>query len=406
MKINTTRLLDRIDALAQIGRTERNGSCRIALTDADRAGRDLVVGWMKEIDLDIQVDEVGNIFGSLAGEKNERPIMMGSHIDTVKDGGHLDGCYGVIAALEVIAAYVEHGKVPLHSLCVAIFTNEEGVRFQPDMMGSLVHAGGLSVQEAHRSRSPEGGSLKEELERTGYFGTLKCGSIRPHVFLELHIEQGPLLESRNVAIGAVRDLQGISWTSVTFKGQSNHAGTTPMELRRDAGYAAAQLTIAAREITKRIGKGQVATVGEMHASPNLINVVPGKFQMSVDLRNSDEDKLKAAEALLHDAITDICAVEGVTVETERLVRFQPVEFDHQIADLITEVSEQLGLSCMSMTSGAGHDAQMMARICPSAMIFVPSRDGVSHNPREYTSAEHLSDGAKVLFETIRKLDEA
>ncbi len=405
MELNQDRMHDRIAALAEIGKTSDGGSRRIALTDDDKLGRDLVVSWMRDVGLDVEIDKIGNIFGTLKGEISGSPIMMGSHIDTVGNGGHLDGCYGVLAGLEVINSFIDHDITPKHDLCVAVFTNEEGVRFQPDMMGSLVYSGGMSVEEAHDTVSTDGETLLEELIRTDYFGNMDCGSVVPHAFIELHIEQGPILESENIFIGVVENVQGISWTGVTFKGQANHAGTTPMELRKDAGIAAARLILAVNEITETIGSGQVGTVGVITPKPNLVNVVPGEVYMTVDLRNSDEEKLKSAEFLLSEVIEYICDEEGVRVDMEKLVRFEPVKFDNRICNLIADVAEEKVTFFKRMNSGAGHDAQMMARICPTAMIFVPSKDGISHNPKEFTSAKYLNSGAEVLLATILKLDD-
>tara|TARA_R110002096_G_scaffold426421_1_gene636208 strand:+ start:99735 stop:100967 length:1233 start_codon:yes stop_codon:yes gene_type:complete len=404
LKINTSRIHKRIAALAEIGKTSDGGSRRIALTNDDIAGRDLVISWMKETGLDVQVDQIGNIFATLKGKTSGNPIMMGSHIDTVGNGGHLDGCYGVIGGLEVIATYVDSDEIPNHDLCVAIFTNEEGVRFQPDMLGSLVYAGGMSVNDAHNIVSTDGKKLLDELANTNSLGSMECGSIIPYAFIELHIEQGPVLENNNSYIGAVGGVQGISWTGITFKGQSNHAGTTPMNLRKDAAYAASRLTVSVREITESIGDGQVGTVGVITPKPNLINVVPGEVHMTVDLRNIDNQKLKEAEFLLEEVIEYICLEEGVTAETNQLVRFEPVVFDKRISDLIANVAYEQGLICTRLNSGAGHDAQMMARICPTAMIFVPSKDGISHNPKEYTSKVHLDAGAEVLLSAVAQLD--
>ncbi len=404
MQLNTKRIHERLAALAEIGKTSDGGSRRIALTEDDIAGRNLLVFWMKETGLDVEIDKIGNIFGFLRGEESGSPVMMGSHIDTVSNGGHLDGCYGVISALEILATYKEAGEVPKHDLCVAIFTNEEGVRFQPDMLGSLVYAGGMSIEEAHDIKDGDGISLIEALISTNYLGTMDCGSVVPHAFVELHIEQGPVLENENIHIGVVEGVQGISWTGVTIEGQSNHAGTTPMHLRKDAGLAAAKLTVAVREITDTIGEGQVGTVGVITPKPNLVNVVPGKVSMTVDLRNVDNEKLKTAEMLLKEVINYIQEEEKVKITTEQLVRFDPVQFDAKVTKIIAEVTHEKVTFFKRMNSGAGHDAQMMARICPAAMIFVPSRDGISHNPKEYTSSSQLNSGAEILFEVIQRLD--
>ncbi|MBT6037036.1 MAG: hydantoinase/carbamoylase family amidase, partial [Kordiimonadaceae bacterium] len=273
LNINFKRLNGRLQELSEVGRTSEGGSRRLALTDADKAGRDLVQRWMIDLGLEVSIDKIGNIFAVLKGSANKKPIMMGSHIDTVGNGGHLDGCLGVLGGLEVIETYIENGKIPEHDLAVAIFTNEEGARFQPDMMGSLIHAHGLSLEDAYQTISNDGKKLKEELERIGYLGDMECGTIIPHAFIELHIEQGPILEKENIKIGAVENVQGISWTSVTIKGQANHAGTTPMSMRCDAGYAAALLTVRVRQIAEEIGGVHVGTVGVINPKPNLINVV-------------------------------------------------------------------------------------------------------------------------------------
>jgi len=404
LNINFKRLNDRIEKLSEVGRTKEGGSRRLALNDADKAGRDLVRGWMVDLGLEVSIDKIGNIFAVLKGSTNKKPIMMGSHIDTVGNGGHLDGCLGVLAGLEVIETYIDNNKTPEHDLSVAIFTNEEGARFQPDMMGSLIHAGGLILEDAYQTMSNDGKNLKQELERIGYLGDLACGTIIPHAFIELHIEQGPILEKEKISIGAVENVQGISWTSVTIKGQANHAGTTPMSMRCDAGYAAALLTVRVRQIAEEIDGVQVATVGVISPKPNLINVVAGEVKMTVDLRNVDEEKLKHSEKLLEEAINHIAGLEGVEIRTETLARFEPVKFDERVVKVISETSDELGLIHKRMNSGAGHDAQMMARICPAAMIFVPSRGGISHNPKEYTDENYLKSGAEVLFKSVQKID--
>lgn len=404
MKINFDRLNDRLQKLSEVGRTSKGGARRLALTDEDKAGRDLVRGWMEELNLEVSIDKIGNVFGTLIGKTRHTPIMMGSHIDTVGNGGHLDGCLGVLAGLEVIETYIDNKIVPKNDICVAIFTNEEGARFQPDMMGSLIHAGGMALSTAYEATSADGKKLKDELKRIGYLGDLDCGVIKPKAFMELHIEQGPILEKEHIKIGAVENVQGISWTSLTIKGQANHAGTTPMNMRIDAGYAASMLAVRVREITKKIGGVHVGTVGVLTPKPNLINVVPSEVKMTVDLRNVDEEKLKKSEHLLEEAIEEICDEEGVTIETEVLARFEPVKFNQDLVEILMNTAKEMSLSVKRMNSGAGHDAQMMARICPAAMIFVPSKDGISHNPKEHTDVSDLKAGAEVLFNVIKKLE--
>lgn len=270
-------------------------------------------------------------------------------------------------------------------------------------MGSLVHAGGLEVQQALDTTDAGGARLGDELARIGYAGTMPCGSIRPHAFVETHIEQGPVLETDDVIIGAVQSLQGISWTEIRVRGQANHAGTTPMRLRHDAGYCVGVITEHVRTLTREVGGAQVGTVGCIELEPKVINVIPSAGRMTVDLRNTDEKRLRESEQRLERFLVELAASEGVEIRSERLARFEPVRFDLKIVQTIETHAARLGLSCQRMCSGAGHDAQMMARVCPSAMIFVPSIGGISHSPVERTRPEHLVAGADVLLATLLDL---
>jgi len=401
--INVDRLIARIDSLAEMERMH-DGSCsRLALTDADRRGRDQVIQWMHEAGLTIRIDQIGNITGLRPGRSGVRPVMTGSHIDTVGNGGRYDGIYGVIAGLEVLQSLRDADQVTERPLAVTVFTNEEGVRFQPDMMGSLVYSGGLTVEDALNAQATDGARVGDELKRIGYAGTERCGAPVPHAFIELHIEQGPILDMECGALGAVENLQGIFWQEVTIRGVSNHAGTTPMQLRHDAGYGAARIGVFVRELAKRMGGSQVGTVGSVRLTPNLINVIPNQAVVSVDLRNTDDALLTAAEREFAQYVETLAKEEGVTIESRGLVRTQPVVFDSKVLQAIDAVAAELKLPIRRMTSGAGHDAQMMARICPTAMIFVPSVGGISHNPREYTERRHLQMGADALLHTMLRL---
>jgi len=404
--LNAPLLLEQIHALGEIGTDPRDGGrTRIALTDADKAGRDRLVEWMTTLELDVRVDRIGNIFGTLRSPSDtgdQAPLMIGSHIDTVANAGALDGCYGVLAGLAVARAFREAGRLPERSITIAAFTNEEGVRYQPDMMGSLVHAGGLDVDEALATVGTDGTRLGDELARIGYAGDLAPGAIVPHAYLELHIEQGPILEAENTLIGAVENLQGISWQKLTIQGNANHAGTTPTRLRHDAGYVAGAIINELRQIAVASNGTTLATVGCVAFEPNLINVIPRKAVLTVDLRDPDEARLQAAEQRLDTFLRDIAAAEGVRIDREQLVRFQPVRFDAGLVEAIEGSARRLGLSHRRMTSGAGHDAQMIARLCPTAMIFVPSRGGVSHNPREHTDDGELIQGAEVLLDVVTR----
>lgn len=402
--INGPRLLQQLQTLAEVGRTPTNACCRLALTDEDRQGRDLVVSWMKALGMTVSIDPIGNIFGARAGSRPElAPIMTGSHIDTVRTGGAYDGNYGVLAGLEVVATLNDAQHTTERTLVVGIFTNEEGARFAPDMLGSLVYVGGMALDDALNVKATDGAVLGEELNRIGYNGQTALGIHKPHAFIELHIEQGPLLDIEGIKIGAVENLQGISWQELTIVGQSNHAGTTPMRLRHDAGYACSAVSTFVRELTRTMGGNQVATVGHVVLTPNLINVIASQATLTVDLRNTDESLLKQAEHSLNDFLNSLAESEGVTITSRRLARFEPVTFDDGLTDRIAHHAQQLGLSHRRMTSGAGHDAQMLARICPTSMIFVPSVGGISHNPAEHTEAADLIAGTNVLLATLTEL---
>jgi len=405
LSINSGRLLSRLRELGQTGIDHENKRSRLAASDEDKTGRDLLVSWMKESGLEVEIDRIGNIFGIWysADNRNEAPIMLGSHIDTVINAGIYDGCYGVLAGLEVIKALQEKGCSATRPIAVAAFTNEEGVRFQPDMMGSLVYAGGLSTDEALASVGTDGTILGEELKRIGYGGTKEPGFLKPQAYIELHVEQGPILDKMGIPLGAVENLQGISWQRIIIEGVANHAGTTPTDMRHDAGLAAARVITFLRDRAINSNGQALATVGTMEFKPNAVNVIPSSATFTVDLRNPNEESLQGEEKALVDYLKELEETEGVTITSERLVRFNPVDFDQSIVNLIEKVAEEHGLKSRRMTSGAGQDAQMMARICPAAMIFVPSVDGISHNPKEYTKDTDLAAGANVLLDVVSKL---
>jgi N-carbamoyl-L-amino-acid hydrolase len=406
--IDRDRLLHRLDELAQIGRIEGTRGCsRLALTDADRAGRNLVRTWMEDLGLTVRIDGIGNVIAvTPANDDGLAPVMTGSHIDTVATGGRYDGNLGVIAGLEVIETVLAAG-IELHRpLAVGFFTDEEGSRFPPDMLGSLVYAGGMPLEDALRLRGVDGAMVGDELDRIGYHGPAPLPGPPPHAFVELHIEQGPVLEREGVQIGVVEGVQGISWTELRITGQSNHAGTTPMALRHDAGLAAARIACFVRDLTSELGGAQVGTVGSLSLNPNLVNVVAAEATMTVDLRNVDDVMLSEAERRLELCVSSIEESEGVKVAVRRLAFTEPVDFDPRVVATVERAAGRLGLSTRRMPSGAGHDAQMLARIAPAGMIFVPSARGISHNPAEHTEPDDLEAGANVLLATMLDLAEA
>jgi N-carbamoyl-L-amino-acid hydrolase len=403
LRISMARLRSRIDALGEIGAIDGGGSCRLALTDDDKRGRDLVVTWMQDLGLRVEIDEIGNVVATYPADRTDAPVLTGSHVDTVATGGRYDGTLGVLAGIEVIETVIAAGIELERPLAVAFFTDEEGSRFAPDMLGSLVYAGGMPLEDALQIRGIDGAALGDELLRIGYAGPEPCPARPPQAYVELHIEQGPVLEAEGLTIGAVTGVQGISWRELTITGQSNHAGTTPMDLRHDAGYVAMEIASFVRRLADDLGPPQVGTVGRIDLAPNLVNVVAARATMTVDLRNTDDAVLQDAECRLQRHCDEMAAREGVSVTSRSLARFAPVDFDERVISLVEEVAREQERTTMRMPSGAGHDAQMLARVCPAGMVFVPSVNGISHNPAEHTDDADLEAGANVLLHVLLRL---
>jgi len=408
LHVDVDRLCGRLDELGTIGAIDgpngERGCARLALTDADRDGRDLVVTWMADLGLVVEVDQIGNVFATRPGTNPElAPVMTGSHIDTVRTGGRFDGNLGVLAGLEVIETLIANDVATERPITVAFFTDEEGARFAPDMLGSLVYVGGLALESALDIRAVDDDArLGDELTRIGYSGTLPApGATFPHCFVELHIEQGPILEREGITIGVVEGVQGISWTEVMLVGQSAHAGTTPMHLRHDPVLVGAEIAAGVRAIAAELGG--VATVGRFEVTPNLVNVVAQQVILTVDLRNTDEAALCDAEERFRAMLSRVAEAEGVEVGVRPLARFEPVAFDPAMVDRVERAAVALGHSTRRLPSGAGHDAQMLARVCPTAMIFTPSVGGLSHNIAEFTERADLAAGADVLLKVMLDL---
>jgi beta-ureidopropionase / N-carbamoyl-L-amino-acid hydrolase len=395
-KVDTLRLLRNLNDLGKIGRREGlKGVTRLALSEQDGKARDLLVSWMEDEDLAVAVDPIGNIFGLRDGTvPGLKPVLMGSHIDTVIDAGIYDGAYGVLSALEVIRRLNEEGVETRHPLGVAVFTNEEGVRFQPDMMGSLVKSGGLPLEKAYERRDDDGVTIKEALKDIGYLGK---GKIDPEAYFELHVEQGPILHRRGFEIGVVEGVQGIAWWRVALHGEANHAGTTPLDMRRDPMAAVVLLYSGMLEYVASKGNA-VCTVGRLRLEPGAINVVPSLADLTVDYRSYDDDTFNEGKAEVERRLDEAAKRHSLTYEKEMTANFQPVHFRPEMVALVEASAKRRGYSTHRLPSGAGHDAQFMHVICPTAMIFVPSINGVSHSPSEKSLPEDLEHGGNVLLD--------
>ena len=412
LTIDADRLWSDLMELAAIGAYDDEatglvGVNRQSLTDEDRAGRELLLSWMEELDLEITVDEMGTIFGRKEGQDPELdPVLIGSHIDTVATAGAFDGCLGVLGGLAVLRSFDEAGLRPRRPIVVAAWTEEEGVRFGTDMLGSAVAAGRLSLDHAYGLTDAEGHRLGDELERIGFKGERPVRLDPPHAYLECHIEQGPVLAQEARQIGVVTGVPSISWQKVTLHGRAAHAGTTPTELRIDAGLAAAQIIVEVRRMVDSGAYGRLrATVGHIEASPGLPSVVPDRAEITVDLRNPDDEDMARAEADLAEFLDRLPTSQpGLRVETAQMARTKAVPFSEAVQDTIETAAKDRGYDSMRIVSGAGHDAQEMAAIAPAAMVFVRGQhQGISHNPREYSTPEDCAAGIEVLASAVKEL---
>ncbi len=401
LRINEARLWDSLMELAKIGATPKGGVCRLTLTDLDRQGRDLVTRWGREAGLEITIDKIGNGFMRRAGRNNTLPpVIAGSHIDTQPTGGKFDGNYGVLAALEVVRTLNDHGIQTEAPIEVAFWTNEEGSRFVPVMMGSGVFAKAFTLEHAYAATDTEGKSVKDELTRIGYVGPQEPGDHPMGSYFEAHIEQGPVLEDNNTTIGVVQGVLGIRWFDCTVTGMEAHAGPTPMALRKDAMQVSTRLMqeiVAAAHRHPPHGRG---TVGMVHVHPNSRNVIPGRVKFSIDLRNSTDtlvdtmaDEVKAFAAAL-------AKETGLGIQIELVSSYPAQAFHPECSSAVARAAEKLGYSNMPAVSGAGHDAVYMARLAPSGMIFIPCKDGISHNEIESATSEHIAAGCNVLLHAM------
>jgi N-carbamoyl-L-amino-acid hydrolase len=401
LRINGERLWQSLMDLARIGATAKGGVCRLALTDLDRQGRDLVTAWAREAGMSVTVDRIGNVFMRRPGRNNTLPpVMTGSHIDTQPTGGKFDGNYGVLAGLEVVRTLNDHGIETEAPVEVVFWTNEEGSRFVPVMMGSGVFAGAFTLEHAYAATDTEGRSVREELERIGYIGDEVPGQHPIGAYFEAHIEQGPVLEDAGVTIGVVHGVLGIRWFDCTVTGMEAHAGPTPMALRRDAMQVAAVIMQEVVASALRHGPDGRGTVGMVQVFPNSRNVIPGQVKFSIDLRNSSDALVDQQVAEVRACAERLSAQTGLPVKIEAVSSYPAQPFHPDCVAAVTRAAQRLGYTHMPTVSGAGHDAIYAARLAPAGMIFIPCKDGISHNEIEDAQPEHISAGANVLLQVM------
>ncbi|WDH20589.1 Zn-dependent hydrolase [Pseudomonas chlororaphis] len=399
--VNRERLWQSLMDLARLGATAKGGVCRLALTDLDRQARDLFVRWCEEAGCSVSIDGIGNIFARRAGRNPQLPpVMTGSHIDTQPTGGKFDGCYGVMAGLEVIRTLNDLGLQTEAPIEVVVWTNEEGSRFPPCMMGSGVFAGKFDLDDTLRKQDEQGLSVGSELRRIGYAGSRAVLGHPVGAYFEAHIEQGPVLEDRQTTIGVVMGCLGQKWFDLTLTGVEAHAGPTPMHLRKDALVGAAQVVGAVNRIAHEQQPHACGTVGCLNLHPGSRNVIPGQVQMTLDLRHLHADKLQAMVDEVRQVIEDTCQQHGLGFELTPTADFPPLDFDPACVAAVRQGAEQLGLSHMDIVSGAGHDAIFIAELGPAGMIFVPCEGGISHNEIENAAPQDLADGCAVLLRAM------
>ena len=400
IEINGTRLWKSLMEMAEIGATDKGGSRRLALTDLDRQGRDLFQSWCKEIGCTVSIDEMGNIFARREGRNPDLPpVQAGSHLDTQPTGGKFDGVYGVLGALEVLRTLHDHNhstEAPVEAIC---WTNEEGARFSPAMIGSGVWAGIFDLEFGHTRADPEGMTIREELKRIGYLGTRPCRQTDVTAYYEIHIEQGPVLEAESKTVGIVTGGQGCHWYHLRLKGMASHAGTTPMAYRRDALQGAARIVSQLREEVLQ-QENALVTVGTLNLQHDSINTIPGEVFFTIDMRHPDPAVLSGLDQNLRNLVEKVCREEKLEPEINLIWEAPTVTFDQECVGNVRDAAKSLGYSCQEIVSGAGHDACQMSHVVPTGMIFIPCKDGVSHNEIESAEPEHITSGANVLLHAM------
>jgi len=401
LAINGDRLWASLMQMAEIGATEKGGNNRLTLTDLDKQGRDLFVHWCEEAGCSITVDAIGNIFARRPGRDGAKPaIMMGSHLDTQPTGGRFDGVLGVLAGLEALRTLNDHDIETDAPVEVACWTNEEGSRFSPAMMGSGVFAGAFDLDNILMKSDIDGAILGNELKRIGYNGSDIPGERKVGAYFELHIEQGPILESEDKTIGVVTDAQGQRWYEITITGVESHAGPTPMPRRRDALVTSSKIIQEVNRIGHAHAPDACATVGHVQVRPNSRNVIPGEVFLSVDFRHPIDDTLSRMDEQLKAFCTRVSKNDQLSVEVVDFWYFPPTPFNENCVNAVRNAADRAGFTHRDIISGAGHDAVYIAGVAPTGMIFVPCEDGISHNEVENATPEDCAAGCQVMLHAV------
>jgi N-carbamoyl-L-amino-acid hydrolase len=404
LHINGERLLNRLAEMAQIGATPKGGVCRVALTDEDKAGRDLFIKWCQEASCTVTVDQIGNIFARRDGSKNDLPaIMAGSHLDSQPTGGKYDGVYGVLTALEVIETLNDNSLATTHPVAIVSWTNEEGARFAPGLTGSEVFTGEFDLEQALSMTDKNGFVFGKELQRIGYAGSSQVSGKLVRAALEIHIEQGPILEAEGITIGVVRGIQGMRWYDLIFEGQEAHAGTTPMDRRQDPVSVAVRVIHRIYELNEKHAPDGRATFGEFSVEPGSRNTVPGRLTVTLDYRHPEVEVLHAVDHEIRSYMNIECLAAGIEGKVEEIWHMPPISFATECISVVQRAADKLGYSSKEMISGAGHDAMYLAKVVPTGMIFIPCENGLSHNELENTQSENLVAGGNVLLHAILEL---
>lgn len=407
MVVDINNVIKKLNLMAKVGGTLDGGISRLALSEADKQARDLLISWMKELDLLVSIDDVGNIYGRMEGKNPDaNPLVLGSHLDSLENSGIYDGILGILIPLEIIRVFKEKSLIPEKPIIVGNFTNEEGFRFKPLMSGSGVLSGDFDIESVYKERDSDGKSFKEELEKIGYLGARENRLDKAEAFIELHQEQGPILDLKKTPIGVVEGILGLTWLTVTLEGRTDNSGPTPMYARQDTLTTAAKMITFAEEFASEISEHGIITVGQIINEPNNINAVPGLTKLTLDIREINDELRIDAVKELKEKLREIAVDSKVKISFEIDWELNSTIFSSELNEAVRNAVDYYEYPSKEMVSGAGHISTYMNNICPTTMIFVPSINGISHSPAEKTEWEDIEKSAEVLIYVVKKIAKA